>query len=217
MIGIYKITSPSNKIYIGQSENIEKRFRYYKSLRCKNQIVLYRSFIKYGVENHFFEVIEECEYQNLNERERYYQEFYNVISVGLNCLLTSTKDKKKVYSKETREKISKSLKGRVITKEWRENLSKAGMGRIFTKETRAKIVKNNTGRIYSEKTRFKISFNRKTQKVVLDTETGVYYYSVKDLADNLKVNQSSLYDFLTNRKKSVRRIKNRNLSQYKLV
>ena len=60
MIGIYKITSPSNKIYIGQSLNIEKRFYDYKKLfNCKGQHYLYRSFLKYGIENHTFEVIHE--------------------------------------------------------------------------------------------------------------------------------------------------------------
>jgi len=36
MIGIYKITSPSNKVYIGQSINIEKRFKSYKRYDCKH-------------------------------------------------------------------------------------------------------------------------------------------------------------------------------------
>ena len=58
--GIYKITSPSEKNYIGQAVNINKRFYRYKSLDCSQQIILYKSFIKYGVENHIFEIIEEC-------------------------------------------------------------------------------------------------------------------------------------------------------------
>jgi len=33
--GIYKITSPTNKVYIGQSTNILFRFRAYKRLNCK--------------------------------------------------------------------------------------------------------------------------------------------------------------------------------------
>ena len=58
MIGIYKITSPSGKIYVGQSWNIEKRFFRYKSLACKAQCKLYASFKKYGVKNHIFEYVE---------------------------------------------------------------------------------------------------------------------------------------------------------------
>lgn len=39
-IGIYKIKSPSNRIYIGQSWDIDKRLNYYKRLLCKSQIKL---------------------------------------------------------------------------------------------------------------------------------------------------------------------------------
>lgn len=205
------------KFILGNLKTLKKDLDIINLYIVKKQIVLHRSFIKYGVNNHLFEIIEECKKEKLNERERYYQDFYSVISRGLNCLLTSTKDKKKVYSEETRQKMSKSLKGRIITKEWRENLSKAGMGRTLNENQRAALIKSNISRFYSQQTRFKISFNRKTQKVILDIETGVYYYSVKDLAFNLNVNSSSLYDFLTNRKKSVTRYKNRNLAQYKLV
>ena len=49
MQGIYKITNPKGKIYIGQSVNIEKRFSSYKSIRnCHYQIKLFNSLKKYG-------------------------------------------------------------------------------------------------------------------------------------------------------------------------
>ena len=41
MVGIYKITNPSGKIYIGQSVNIDNRISSYKNLKCKNQTKLY--------------------------------------------------------------------------------------------------------------------------------------------------------------------------------
>lgn len=61
MIAIYKVTSPSGKLYIGQSWNIKKRFGddYGNLNGCKPQKLLYRSFLKYGVKNHKFEVINE--------------------------------------------------------------------------------------------------------------------------------------------------------------
>jgi hypothetical protein len=49
MIGIYKITSPSKKVYIGQSVNIEKRKYFYEIGNCKKQIKLYNSIKKYGL------------------------------------------------------------------------------------------------------------------------------------------------------------------------
>jgi group I intron endonuclease len=115
MTGIYKITSPSNKVYIGQSIDIEKRFKQYKSLsqtRCQKR--LHYSFKKHGIKNHLFEIIELCDVDLLNERERYWQDFYNVLELGLNCLLTDTQDSIKVYSKETIEKIRLGNLGKVI-------------------------------------------------------------------------------------------------------
>lgn len=81
MIGIYKITSPSNNIYIGQSINLERRLARYKSNlnSSKGQIRLNRSFIKYGVENHLFEIVLECSIEELNTKERYYQELFDCI------------------------------------------------------------------------------------------------------------------------------------------
>lgn len=56
--GIYKITSPSGRIYIGSSIDLAQRFNTYKLLKCKRQPKLYNSFIKYGVDVHTFEVVE---------------------------------------------------------------------------------------------------------------------------------------------------------------
>lgn len=85
-IGIYKITSPSGLIYIGQSINIHKRFSAYKKLDCNNQPKLKRSLLKYGYANHTFEIIEECSIELLNDRERFYQEKFNCLIDGLNCM-----------------------------------------------------------------------------------------------------------------------------------
>ena len=115
MIGIYKITSPSNKVYIGQSINIERRFKNYRSIsQTRGQVMLHNSFKKHGVNNHSFEIVEECSVELLNERERYYQDFYDVLNGGLNCMLTDTKDSIKVYSKESIEKIRQGNIGKVI-------------------------------------------------------------------------------------------------------
>lgn len=120
MIGIYKITSPSNKVYIGQSIDIYKRFNQYKSIsQTKKQKRLHHSFKKHGIYNHIFEVLEECSIDLLNERERYYQDFYNVLEFGLNCLLTDTNGSIKVYSKETIEKIRQGNIGKKIPKDVR--------------------------------------------------------------------------------------------------
>ena len=109
MIGIYKITSPTGKIYIGQSVNIRKRMLKYKNLNCKSQSILYKSILKYGWCNHIFEVIEECDIELLNNKERFYQDIFDATGKnGLNCMLTKTNDRSGFHSQETKQKLSEA-------------------------------------------------------------------------------------------------------------
>jgi hypothetical protein len=48
MVGIYKISNPNGRIYIGQSTNIELRWGKYSKLHCKDQPSLYLSLKKHG-------------------------------------------------------------------------------------------------------------------------------------------------------------------------
>jgi hypothetical protein len=72
--GIYKITNPKNKVYIGQSTNINNRWEDYKKLKCKGQPKLYNSFKKYGIENHKFEILKKCTIEKLNDLEYNYKQ-----------------------------------------------------------------------------------------------------------------------------------------------
>lgn len=77
MIGIYKITNlTNNKVYIGQSINILKRFRDHKQIAFDKRshcydYPLYRAIRKYGIENFKFEIIEEVTKDLLTIREQY--------------------------------------------------------------------------------------------------------------------------------------------------
>lgn len=152
--GIYKITSPSGKVYIGQSVDIKRRFTSYKTLnKSKRQVKLYNSFVKYGIDNHIFEIIEECVLDLLNERERYWQEYYDVLksSKGLNLCLTSTKDKKHLLSDETKKKISDSNKGEKCF--W--------YGKTFTEETKSKMRESRKGYKHTQDSLDKMSLSQK--------------------------------------------------------
>ena len=76
IIGIYKIISPSGKIYIGQSINIHKRWSAYKNIKYVKQPRISNSVLKYGIENHKFEIIEECSLEDLDTRETYWKQHY---------------------------------------------------------------------------------------------------------------------------------------------
>jgi group I intron endonuclease len=111
---IYKITSPSGKIYVGQAVNIVRRKSRYNSLDCKEQVKIYRSIKKYGFKNHTFEVIEECVFDELNNRERYWQEYYCTIGKnGLNCFYVQTDLLPRIVSDDTKQSIKEGLIGKI--------------------------------------------------------------------------------------------------------
>lgn len=95
MIGIYKITNElTEKAYIGQSIQIEIRWKQhiYDATHIREKTKkrkLYNAFYEYGIENFTFEVLEECEMVQsiLNERERYWIQYYNTYNDGYNMTL----------------------------------------------------------------------------------------------------------------------------------
>lgn len=102
--GIYKIVSPTGRVYIGESNNLKIRCKnYLYPSKIKKQRAIYNSLIKHGVQAHEFEVIEFCEVIDLKIKERYYQEKYNSIEAGLNCILTKTNTKSQKHSDKTKK------------------------------------------------------------------------------------------------------------------
>lgn len=117
MTGIYKITNPLGRIYIGQALNIETRWQQYRRTGGGNQVRLKRSFDKHGIEAHLFEIVVECTKEELNIQERYYQDLYDVLGKkGLNCILTSTRGKSGHLSESVKRKIGSSNKGKLLGK-----------------------------------------------------------------------------------------------------
>lgn len=88
MIGIYSIMNKQNKkYYIGQSVDIFHRFSQHKCELNKNEHVnkhLQYSWNKYGQDNFEFKIVEECQKEKLNERERYWITQYDSYNNGYN-------------------------------------------------------------------------------------------------------------------------------------
>lgn len=86
MIGIYKITNNINgKIYIGQSNNIQRRFSEHQNRGATSRIPVDIAIQRYGKENFNFEIIEECSIEQLNQKETYWITYFNSIENGYNC------------------------------------------------------------------------------------------------------------------------------------
>jgi group I intron endonuclease len=118
-VGIYKITNPEGKIYVGLSKNIEKRFQSHRSLQFKGNNKLRESLTKYSGDSHFYEILEHIDISSLNrnesnallrKQERYWinklDTYYNGLNHnggGSGC---------DSQTPESKLKISKALKGK---------------------------------------------------------------------------------------------------------
>ena len=83
---IYKIWNEENdKVYIGQtSVGIKTRWSQHLSNYSTNNAVLYRAMRKYGAGIFHIEQLEECDNELLNEREKYWIEYYDSYKNGYN-------------------------------------------------------------------------------------------------------------------------------------
>lgn len=209
MIGIYKITSPSNRVYIGQSKDIPDRIKRYKMLRCEKQIRLYASLNKYGFDNHVFEVLEECAVEILDCRERHYQDLFDVTSKkGLNCDLVNSLNSPKIRSKETRVKIALGMTGKTNflgkkhTEENRIKMRNRHIGRVVSEVTKQKLRNHNLGKKYSQETKIKQSENSGVIRTVLDLNTGIFWRSTKEVSLVYGIKQNTLITRLNGYRKN---------------
>lgn len=180
IVGIYKITSPSGKIYIGQSSNIFVRWLHYSRLCCKYQVRLYNSIKKHGWQAHDREIIKLCDREDLDYWERFYIKGYDCFDTphGLNLrdggrknsklsletigrikLSASKTDRKgeknnffgRVHSEETKKRWSDQRKGKKISEEHKRILIQCNSGpRNLTPEQR-RVHGERTKKIWENK------------------------------------------------------------------
>lgn len=218
IIGIYKITNPKGKVYIGQSRNIKKRLSDYKKFNCIKQPKLHRSFIKYGADEHSFCILEECLIEELNIKERYYQMLYNSTDrSGLNCILTNENDSNGTHCEETKAKMSASAKIKIFTKEHRENMSKnrigeknAMFGKKQSEEAKLKMSLKKQNLSNESRKKYSISAQNRPKsfyenlalknkgklppnaKIVLNLETGIFYNSITEASKTFQKGKGSM-------------------------
>lgn len=172
--GIYKLTSPTGKIYIGQSKNIELRKHRYEILQCKRQTKLFASLNKHGWEKHSFDVLCECDQSMLNEMEMFYIKKYKTFNTNHGLNLTSGGDHTEL-SVETIKKISDSNKGKKLTEKHKKQISdskknnKYWVGRKHSDSTKEKLRIINSNKILSDEHKHKISNACKGRIVSIET------------------------------------------------
>lgn len=210
IIGVYKITNPNGKVYIGSSKDIKKRFCSYINLHCKDQPKIYNSFLKYGVSNHIFTVEKECDISELYYFELEIGLKYDCIKKGLNCALPSANEKKQQFSLETIAKISESKKGIKNPQFGRKGILNPSFGKIRTKEHCANLSKSLKGRqgkrgelnhFFGKKDTIEQTLKKREKMIghnnikarkVINVKTGVIFDCIKYAAEHEKVK----YDWL---------------------
>jgi len=85
--GIYKITNPFGQAYIGQSMDVDRRFEQHRKCLSSNRH-LNMSMKKHGIENHIFEILEECDIYSLRDRERCFLKYYKKKIILFNYSIT---------------------------------------------------------------------------------------------------------------------------------
>ena len=135
MVGIYKITNPENKSYVGLSREIENRWKSYKNMQFQSNNRLKESLQKYGYDNHIFEILEEIQLTEdtygkntavLRKRERYWINKLNTFYDGLNQ--NGGGSGCGSHTLESKQKISEALKNKpkpsdfgAKRKKWQQN------------------------------------------------------------------------------------------------
>lgn len=205
IVGIYKITSPSGKVYIGQSWSIKSRWNEHK-FRSKSDnygcILLSRSFKKYGFENHKLEIIHELpidvDQKVLDEYEILYIDLYRCIGIELLNIKEGGRGGK--LPKESRNKISETLKGNIP---WNK-----GKNGIYSDDTKKKMREKKIGRILSEDHKKKIRNNSRPQnsKLIiqysLDGEFIKEWKSIASASTELSIQEQNIGKVCMDKRKS---------------
>ncbi len=158
MTGIYKITSPSGSVYIGQTRNTTRRFPNYRSC-SKKQVHIYNSIHKYGYSSHKFEVIHELprdiEQDILDRYEVFYWKQYT--DCGLNLMNIREPGKCGKSTEESRKKLSIALTGRKLSEEHKMKISLSqkgghrGLGSKKPQSFKQKLSLRSKGNQYAKK------------------------------------------------------------------
>lgn len=190
---IYKITNLINlKSYIGQSQNVEKRWTDHIKGRSRSPRMC-AALKKYKQQSFCFEIVAFCEDQiGANEIETKLIALYDTVKCGYNVNPTAYGSTGRANSEETRAKLSAALRGRkkpARSEEHRRNLSTSRKGSI-----RGDIkgeLNHNYGKTGEDHPASKLT-NVQRKQIIALFNTG--NYTKKQLAEQFYVSTFTIYN-----------------------
>jgi group I intron endonuclease len=158
---VYKHTSPSGKVYIGITST-KPEYRWREGLGYSKQKYFFNAIIKYGWRN----IVHEILYSNLTKEEAVLQEktlisyyknlgiSYNITDGGEGTLGTT-----RVFTDEWRDKLSKAHIGLHPSESTKEKMSKSRKGKRQTSDWIEKRACSRRVKIVAEKDGFTKEYN----------------------------------------------------------
>lgn len=163
---IYGLVFPNEKIYIGQTNNFNKRLSAHKNIKeSYSNKYLYYAIKKYGWENIQKEMLLECNMEYADFFERAFIFGYDSMNEKFGYNLESGGNKNKNISNQTKKKHSIARKGKTYEEIYGIEIAKkminAKLGKKQTKEHIEKRIKKLRGHIVNASTKKKMSDARK--------------------------------------------------------
>ncbi len=194
MKGIYKITNPEGKVYIGASRNIKERWWYHGSNKKNVTTAIAKSIVHYGKDAHTFEMLhelpEDVTQDILDRYEQVYMDAY--INCGIELLnLREAGSSGYKMSNHIKQILIKANTGKNRSDETKRKISDAHIGRIFSEQH----IKNFSGINHAY---FRIDPAKHPKaKRVKDIITGEVFGSVKQAANKAGLKRPTLSLMLT--------------------
>lgn len=195
MQGIYKITNLlNNKVYIGSSKYIERRYRNHFLALIKGNHVsphLQRAFNKYGISSFSFTILEIVENtEDLLSIEQKWIDFYQSSNdtKGYNIRIEAESNRGFKHSEETKNKMSLSRKGHIVSDETRKKIALSNTGKKKSEESKEKMRKAKLGK--PSKKRIPIL------QVSLNGNVIREWDSIEEASKVLKVSRTKIFDCL---------------------
>lgn len=165
--GIYAFLNQVTGLrYIGQSRNLENRRKeHLNSLHRGDHHSQYlqRSYRLHGAESLIYSVLEYCNADAMTDREQFWLDFYTSAGV-YNSAPAANSNLGVVWSAESRQKQSKSQKGRIHSEETKDKIRLAHLGRKFSEIHVENMRLTRLGKVHTEESREKMSKARKGRK-----------------------------------------------------
>lgn len=147
--GIYIIKNKINeKVYIGQSVDIICRWYAHKNSANGNRqdsyTKIHKAMRELGVKNFYIEIIEECDYSQLNEREKYWINFYDSYNNGYNMTLGGESNRGETNGRailteeqviEIRLAYNNKIPFKKVYEKYKDIISKRGLQKVWHYET----------------------------------------------------------------------------------